>query len=286
MTMAPTTWNILVVDDEPDVLSITRLALRDLIVRGLPLNVVTASSKADAIEILATDESIVANTAVGFIDVVMESDTAGLELCEHIRNERNDSNMQLFIRTGQPGTAPERDVIDRYDISGYFTKAEMTEDKLYSLVKAGVRQFDVNRIFQGTLLGMSAVMANAHSREAMKSMMMMVAEGFLSSDVADNAHYYVVGDEPFFGPIGISAEDGQARIDELEGLDGVPFGFGPDKIITADNGDRLISIGATEHRPKASALIRMSDYDLSHTNLVSMTAFMQCFATLWGPAGP
>src|SRR5262249_22601355 len=49
---------------------------------------------------------------------------------------------QIYIRTGQPGIAPERDVIDRYDINGYFTKVEATEDKLYSLVKAGIRQFD------------------------------------------------------------------------------------------------------------------------------------------------
>jgi hypothetical protein len=38
----------------------------------------------------------------------------------------------IYVRTGQPGLAPERDVIDRYDINGYFSKAETTEDKLYS----------------------------------------------------------------------------------------------------------------------------------------------------------
>ena len=71
----------------------------------------------------------------------METDTAGLELCEHIRETMGNKVVQLFIRTGQPGVAPERDVIDHYDINGYFTKAEATEDKLYSLVKSGVRQY-------------------------------------------------------------------------------------------------------------------------------------------------
>ncbi len=32
-------------------------------------------------------------------------------------------------------------MIDRYDIIGDFTKAEATEDKLYSLVKSGIRQY-------------------------------------------------------------------------------------------------------------------------------------------------
>jgi hypothetical protein len=81
------------------------------------------------------------NVAVAFIDVVMESDTAGLELCQYIRETMGNKTAQLFIRTGQPGVAPEREVIDRYDINGYFTKAEATEDKLYSLVKSGVRQY-------------------------------------------------------------------------------------------------------------------------------------------------
>src|SRR5205823_9173549 len=79
--------------------------------------------------------------AVVFIDVVMETDTAGLELCEYIRETLGRPAVQLFIRTGQPGIAPERAVIDRYDINGYFTKVEATEDKLYSLVKSGIRQY-------------------------------------------------------------------------------------------------------------------------------------------------
>ena len=37
-------WNILVVDDEPDVLAVTKLALRDVTVYGLPLKIHTASS--------------------------------------------------------------------------------------------------------------------------------------------------------------------------------------------------------------------------------------------------
>jgi CheY-like chemotaxis protein len=138
-------WNILVVDDEPDVLAVTRLALRDVTVYGLPVKIHTAASKAEAIELLkgpltlqGSSEPIV---AVALVDVVMESDRAGLELCEYIRNEADGHSVQLFIRTGQPGVAPERRVIDDYDISGYFTKVELSEQKLYTLVKSGVRQW-------------------------------------------------------------------------------------------------------------------------------------------------
>ena len=138
-------WNILVVDDEPDVLAVTKLALRDAKVYGLPLKIHTARSKAEAIQLLkgplALQGSAEPILAVALVDVMMESDKAGLELCKYIREESGGHSVQLYIRTGQPGIAPERSVIDHYDISGYFTKVELGEQKLYTLVKSGVRQW-------------------------------------------------------------------------------------------------------------------------------------------------
>jgi len=137
-------WDILLVDDEPDVLSVTKLALRDVKVYDLPIRIHTAASKAEAIEKikqLALEGMPETTLAVALIDVVMESDHAGLELCDYIRNTLKNWSAQLYIRTGQPGIAPERTVIDKYDISGYFTKVETTEAKLYTLVKSGVRQW-------------------------------------------------------------------------------------------------------------------------------------------------
>src|SRR5437868_9704404 len=117
-------WPILVVADEPDVLSITQLVLKDVKIDGVPLRISTARSKQDAIELLNADTGPEAAPpfAVAFIDVVMETDHAGLDLCEYIRQELRNQATQLFIRTGQAGIAPERSVVDLYDINGYFTK--------------------------------------------------------------------------------------------------------------------------------------------------------------------
>jgi CheY-like chemotaxis protein len=138
-------WNVLVVDDEPDVLAVTKLALKDVTVYGLPLKLHLAKSKAEAVDLLSTtlafQGSSEAIAAVALVDVVMETDQAGLELCDYVRNTLQNHSTQLYIRTGQPGMAPERKVIDDYDISGYFTKVEMTERKLYTFVKSGVRQW-------------------------------------------------------------------------------------------------------------------------------------------------
>jgi CheY-like chemotaxis protein len=144
-------WPILLVDDDPDVLKVSTLAMKNFQVDGHPVKLYTAKSKAEAVELLSTKLGgrFFAYVAVAFIDVVMETDTAGLELCEFIREKQHNRLTQIYIRTGQPGVAPERNVIDRYDINGYFTKVELTEDKLYSLVKAAVRQFDFTNIALG-----------------------------------------------------------------------------------------------------------------------------------------
>ncbi|MDD1612621.1 MAG: hypothetical protein LUQ57_05710 [Methylococcaceae bacterium] len=124
-------WPVLLVDDEPDVLAISRLAMKNFEVFGLPLKIYTAGSKEEAVQLIKDDVEVGCSLAVAMLDVVMETEYAGLELCDYIRNNLGNKLTQIFIRTGQPGVAPEREVIDKYDINGYFTKVEATEDKLY-----------------------------------------------------------------------------------------------------------------------------------------------------------
>ncbi|NOR79990.1 MAG: response regulator [Methyloprofundus sp.] len=134
-------WVVLLVDDEPDVLSMSKLIMKNFEVYGLPLKIYTAESKAEAIQLFNSNLDLANSLSVAFIDVVMETDTAGLELCEYIRNDMGNRLTQLYIRTGQPGITTETEVIDKYDINGYFTKIEATPNKLYSLIKSSVRQY-------------------------------------------------------------------------------------------------------------------------------------------------
>jgi CheY-like chemotaxis protein len=136
-------WEILIVDDDEDVLQLSVLALKKVKVYGAPLRIHTARSKAEALALFNQELMMQGGynaLTVALIDVVMETDTAGLELCEALRKADPNNYTQLYVRTGQPGVAPERAVIDRYEINGYFSKNEMSEDKLYSLVTAGIRQ--------------------------------------------------------------------------------------------------------------------------------------------------
>lgn len=171
-------WEVLLVDDDPDVLQVSRLAMRHFEVYGVPLRLHTAQSKAEAVKVFSMSPAQMPSIAVAFIDVVMETDSAGLDLCQSLREEHKNRVTQLFVRTGQPGMAPERTVLDRYDINGYFTKVEATEDKLYSLVKSGVRQYLWNVVSLGSSLMLQNAIAAGDDQAALIEAVKKTWQGF------------------------------------------------------------------------------------------------------------
>lgn len=130
-------WTILVVDDEESVHEVTRLALSEVSFEGRPLRFISAHSSIEARSLLAEHPGV----ALILLDVVMETDTAGLGLVEHVRRELHNPFIRIALRTGQPGQAPERRVIVDYDISDYKTKAELTSTRLFLTVIGALRMY-------------------------------------------------------------------------------------------------------------------------------------------------
>jgi diguanylate cyclase (GGDEF)-like protein len=130
-------WKLLLVDDEKSVLEVTSLALRNKIIDGKKLQMLLASSAYEAKKILCEHNDI----ALALIDVVMETPEAGLELVNYIRNDLNNKMIRLVLRTGQPNQAPEEQVINHYDINDYKEKTELTAQKLYTLVRSSIKQY-------------------------------------------------------------------------------------------------------------------------------------------------
>lgn len=135
LTPTPDRPTILVVDDEPDVHDITRISLRSLRHGGRRPKLLSAYSAGEAEGILRERPDI----AVVLLDVVMESDHAGLDLCRTLREELDNPFPRILLRTGQPGQAPEKQTIDTFDIDGYLPKAELTSGRLYSAARTALR---------------------------------------------------------------------------------------------------------------------------------------------------
>lgn len=130
-------WRILVIDDDESVHQVTKLVLADAEIEHRPLEIISAYSSIQAKEILSNDDSF----CMAFVDVVMETDHAGLELVEWIRKEHKNQGIRLVLRTGQAGTAPEARVIKEFDINDYKEKTDFTANKMITTVYASIRAY-------------------------------------------------------------------------------------------------------------------------------------------------
>ncbi|MBA6392281.1 EAL domain-containing protein [Colwellia sp. BRX10-3] len=159
------TWKVLIVDDDPEIHSVTKLALSDLVVLGRNLEYLHAYSGQDACKLIEEHDDIV----LVLLDVVMESDDAGLAVVKHIREELKRDDIRIVLRTGQPGYAPEESVIKDYDINDYKTKTELTRRKLVTTVYAAIRSYQqidsVTKNRQGLekIIGAAASLLEQHS---------------------------------------------------------------------------------------------------------------------------
>jgi signal transduction histidine kinase len=130
-------WKVLIVDDENEIHQITRLALDDFVFDNKKLTFLSAYSGLDARQVLRENPDI----AVVLLDVIMETEDAGLALVKHIRETSQNRAVRIVLRTGQPGQVPERQVIVDYDIDDYKTKTELTSQKLFTTVITALRSF-------------------------------------------------------------------------------------------------------------------------------------------------
>ncbi|GAB5379995.1 MAG: EAL domain-containing protein [Aliiglaciecola sp.] len=131
-------WNVLVVDDDEEIHSVTRLALSDLKLNDKKLHFHHAYSGQQALKIM---EQMGNRLAIVLLDVVMETDDAGLVVARKMREELNLMEPRIILRTGQPGYAPEESVIKEYDINDYKTKTELTRSKLVTTIIASLRSY-------------------------------------------------------------------------------------------------------------------------------------------------
>ncbi|HEX8957616.1 MAG TPA: response regulator, partial [Burkholderiaceae bacterium] len=131
-------WQILIADDEDEVHQVTTVALADLAFKGRSLKFLHAHSGAEARAVLSGNRDI----ALVLLDVVMEADDTGLRLVREIREELGNRRLRIVLRTGQPGQAPERDVVIQHDINDYKSKTELTRQKLMTCVISALRSFD------------------------------------------------------------------------------------------------------------------------------------------------
>ena len=130
-------WLVAIIDDDQQVHDVTVMALQRFKFAQRQLKFIHGYSAKEAIELFEQHDDI----AVCLLDVVMESEYAGLEATKVIRESLNNHFTRIVLRTGQPGQAPEEEVISNYDINDYKEKTELTRNKLVTLMYSCLRSY-------------------------------------------------------------------------------------------------------------------------------------------------
>jgi putative nucleotidyltransferase with HDIG domain len=151
-------WTILIVDDEPEVHDVTRMVLRNFRFADRPLQFLHAHDTIVAEKLLREESDV----AVMLLDVVMESERAGLDLVRTVREKIGNHFVRIVLRTGQPGRAPEQHVIANYDINDYREKTELTSQKLATTIYSALRAYRDMRTIDAQRRGLErAIQASA-----------------------------------------------------------------------------------------------------------------------------
>jgi signal transduction histidine kinase/response regulator of citrate/malate metabolism len=168
-------WKVAIIDDDPAVHEGTRFALYDYSLNGQGIEILSAYSAEEGRALMRANPDI----AVILLDVVMETDDAGLVLVDHIRSQLKNETVRIILRTGQPGQAPERRVIVEYDINDYKAKTELTADKLFTSLTASLRSYQQLQRMVETRRGLEMIIEGAATLYDLKSMQKL-AEGVLT----------------------------------------------------------------------------------------------------------
>lgn len=136
--VSPPPWVVLVIDDVQSVLDVTRSVLKrfSFMGRGLQLECATSAQEAKQLYRRYPDAALV------LLDCAMEQDTAGLDFIQFLRNEQGNNNIQIVLRTGQPGLAPEKEVLLNYSINDYLSKTELSSSKLKNRIITYLRNYE------------------------------------------------------------------------------------------------------------------------------------------------
>lgn len=168
-------WRILIVDDDVDVHVVTKFSLSNTCFQGRRLSFLHAYSGAEAMASLRDNADI----AIVLLDVIMETNNAGLQVARQIREDLDNQLVRIILRTGQPGQALEHSIIVDYDINDFWCKTDLTTRKLFTTVISSLRTFDSLRQSEQRMASLTAALR--HTRQQHQLELTLHADGAIAN---------------------------------------------------------------------------------------------------------
>lgn len=158
-TTSQPVWRVLAVDDDADFQRATAFALSELELLGGRIELIQAFSCREASMLLAKHHDI----ALVLLDVVMETEDAGLRLIKALREVIGNRETRVVMLTGEPGLAPAHEVMRDYDINDYWTKSELSAERLLTVLTAAVRGYAQLRAVASARRGLQMIVESSNA---------------------------------------------------------------------------------------------------------------------------
>jgi CheY-like chemotaxis protein len=155
-------WKVLIVDDDVDVHVVTKFSLSNAHFQGRRIAFLHAYSGQEAIAVLKNTPDV----ALVLLDVIMETQEAGLQVSRRIREELGNHLVRIVLRTGQPGQSLEHSIIIDYDINDFWCKTDLTTRKLFTTVIASLRAYAGLQEAEQHIVQLQAALAKARQFRA------------------------------------------------------------------------------------------------------------------------
>lgn len=185
-------WKVLIVDDEKEIHMVTTHVLKEFNFKDRGIDFFHAYSAEESKQILSENLDI----ALIFLDVVMETDDAGFKLIEWVREYLENKFIRIVLRTGQPGLAPEKEVILNYDIDDYRAKTELTAVRLFTTTVASLRAYGIMMDQEENRKTLEALVKTSWSISSSRT-----ADTFLKGLMPQISSFMSLGENTFFSKV-------------------------------------------------------------------------------------
>ncbi len=131
------TWKILIVDDEQDIHKIIKMIFDNHKIDDMNLEIFSACNSDEAIFLLKENSDI----AVALVDIVMETEDAGINCVRRIRNELKNDKIRLILKTGYPSQIPGPEILEAFDISMFKQETDLTTQIIIEMICTSIKEF-------------------------------------------------------------------------------------------------------------------------------------------------
>ncbi len=161
-------WKIVIVDNDQEVISITKQALKGFRFLNGSLTFLEAHHYKNVKEIMLENNDI----AIIFFGVSSENYNACLEQVKYIREDLKNELVQIVLTSCESNQTLEKKMLSEYRINFYQSKSDLTENKIFTLTTSLLNTFNAQKTV----------------REYNKNLRMLIAEKTLDLKVKNEEY--------------------------------------------------------------------------------------------------